>query len=270
MSGPIVFLSDLGLRDEFVGVCHLVIARLSRDAHVIDLSHGIPPHDIENGAMVLREGMAYAPVDAVGLAVVDPGSGTDRLAIAVSTAAGPTLVGPDNGLLSLAWAALGGATAAVSLDPAAMGLTRVSAVFHGRDVFAPAAALLADGAPLDHVGTAIPLGSLVTLSTAEPEITPGRIAAVIVEVDRFGNARLNVRPGDLDAAGFTLGTRVEVASASGSVRAVRVVNYSDVQPGDYGLLADAWDWASLVRREANASAGIGAGRGDPVWIASAD
>ena len=107
MSGPIVFLSDLGLRDEFVGVCHLVIARHAPDAHVIDLSHGIPPHDLQNGALVLREGMAFAGPDAVALGIVDPGVGTSRRAIAVATAEGPRLVGPDNGLLSLAWASLG-------------------------------------------------------------------------------------------------------------------------------------------------------------------
>jgi S-adenosylmethionine hydrolase len=270
MSGPIVFVSDLGLRDEFVGVCHLVIARAAPAVHVIDLSHGIPPHDVENGALVLREGMAYAPLDAVGLAVVDPGSGTDRLAIAVSTVAGPRLVGPDNGLLSLAWSALGGVTAAVVIDPDAIGATRVSEVFHGRDIFAPAAALLADGAPLESLGSPVPLSTLMTLTMVEPEITPGRIAAYVLEVDRFGNLRLNVRPGDLDAAGFTLGSTVEVASASASVRARRVVLYSDVGSGDYGLLADAWDWASVIRFEANASAGLGAGRGDPVWIATAD
>ena len=270
MSGPIVFLSDLGLRDEFVGVCHLVIARVAPGTPVIDLSHGIPPHDIENGALVLREGMAYAPLDAVALAVVDPGSGTDRLAVAVATVAGPRLVGPDNGLLSLAWAALGGPTAAVALDPETFGVTRISAVFNGRDVFAPAAARLATGEPLESLGAPIAVGTLVALTMAEPEVTPGRIAAEVLEVDRFGNVRLNIRPGDLDAAGFTLGAIVEVASASGSVRARRVVRYSDVGPGEYGLLADAWDWASVIRNEANAAAGIGAGRGEQVWIASAE
>jgi S-adenosylmethionine hydrolase len=269
MSGPIVFLSDLGLRDEFVGVCHLVIARAAPEVRVIDLSHGIPPHDVENGAMVLREGMAYAPPGAVALAVVDPGSGTDRLAVAVATVAGPVLVGPDNGLLSLAWNALGGATAAVSIDPAAIGAARVSAVFHGRDVFAPAAAALATGTALESLGSPVPLATLTSLTMAEPEVAPGRIAAQILDVDRFGNVRLNVRPGDLDVAGFTLGSTVEIASASASVRARRVVRYSDVAPGEYGLLADAWDWASVIRYEANASAGIGAGRGDPVWVAAA-
>ena len=270
MSGPIVFVSDLGLRDEFVGVCHLVIARLAPAVVVVDLSHGIPPHDVQNGALVLREGMAYAPDDAVGLGVVDPGSGTDRKSIAVATVAGPRLVGPDNGLLSLAWGALGGPTAAVAIDPAELGISRVSAVFHGRDVFAPAAALLARGAAMDTFGAPVPLSELTTITMAEPEISPGRIAAEILEVDRFGNVRLNVRPGDLDVAGFTLGTTVEVASTTASVRATRILRFSDVPAGEYGLLADAWDWAAVIRYEANASAGLGAGRGEPIWIAAAD
>ena len=121
MGGPVVFVSDLGLRDEFVGVCHLVVARLAPDVRVVDLSHGVPPHDIMAGAMMLANGMAYAGTDAVGLAIVDPGVGTARLAVAVATVAGPRLVGPDNGLLSLAWRALGGVTAAVEIDAGRVG-----------------------------------------------------------------------------------------------------------------------------------------------------
>ena len=117
MSGPVVFVSDLGLRDEFVGVCHLVIARIAPDARVVDLSHGVPRHDIQSGAMMLANGMAHAGPYAVGLGIVDPGVGTGRRAIAVGTAEGPRLVGPDNGLLSLAWKSLGGVTAAIEIDP---------------------------------------------------------------------------------------------------------------------------------------------------------
>ena len=123
MSGPVVFVSDLGLRDEFVGVCHLVIARIAPDARVVDLSHGVPPHDIQSGAMMLANGMAHGGPYAVGLGIVDPGVGTGRRAIAVATAEGPKLVGPDNGLLSLAWRSLGGVTAAVEIDPQAVGST---------------------------------------------------------------------------------------------------------------------------------------------------
>ena len=270
MSGPIVFLSDLGLRDEFVGVCHLVIARHAPEAHVIDLSHGIPPHDLQNGALVLREGMAFAGPDAVALGIVDPGVGTARRAIAVATAEGPRLVGPDNGLLSLAWASLGGAIAATEITAASIGATRVSPVFHGRDLFAPAAAMLAAGQPLESLGSPVALSELVTLTVADPEVRLGNIAAEVMDVDRFGNVRLNVRPGDLDVAGFTIGAVVEIASSETSVRARRVTHYSEVGSGEYGLLADAWDWASIIRYEANAAGGLGLTRGEPVWIASAD
>ena len=108
MTRPILFLSDLGLKDDFVGVCHSVIATIAPDVRVVDLSHGVPPMDVTLGALLLADSVPYVPEDAVLLGVVDPGVGTDRKAIAVRSAAGAMLVGPDNGLLSLAWEALGG------------------------------------------------------------------------------------------------------------------------------------------------------------------
>jgi S-adenosylmethionine hydrolase len=269
MLGPVVFVSDLGLRDEFVGVCHLVIARLAPDARVVDLSHGVPPHDIQAGAMMLANGMAHGGPQAIGLAIVDPGVGTARRAIAVRTADGPRLVGPDNGVLSLAWKALGGVTQAVALDPAAMGSTNVSAVFHGRDVFAPAAAHLAAGMPLEQLGEWIDVNPLQSLELEDAESEPGRIHGSVVDVDRFGNIRLSARPADLERAGFRVGTMVEVATTATSIRARRIVAYSDVRAGEYGMLVDAWDWVSIIRYEASAATGMGVTRGDPVWIALA-
>ena len=270
MSGPIVFLSDLGLRDEFVGVCHLVIARIAPEAHVVDLSHGVPPHDIQAGAMTLVHGLSYAGAGAVALGVVDPGVGTARRAIAVRTAAGPHLVGPDNGLLSLAWKSLGGATAAVEIDPAAVGSARVSAVFHGRDVFAPAAGHLAAGAALESIGMPIDIVELASLSIDDADASVGRVHGAVLDVDRFGNIRLNVRPADLETARLEVGSYVEIATTATSVRARRIVAYSDVRPGEYGMLVDAWDWVAVIRYEASAAAGMNVTRGDPVWIAAAE
>ncbi len=269
MSGPVVFLSDLGLRDELVGVCHLVIARLAPQAHVVDLSHGVPPHDIHTGALVLANGMAHAGHDAIGLGVVDPGVGAARRAIAVATRDGARLVGPDNGLLSLAWRALGGATSAVEIDPAAIGSERVSAVFHARDVFAPAAASLAAGMPLERIGSPIATDGLVRIALDAAETERGKIHGVVIDVDRFGNVRLNATPEDLEHAGFEVGSVVEVATTSKSIRARRIVAYGDVHHGEYGMLVDAWDWVSVIRYEASAAAAMGVTRGDPVWIAAA-
>lgn len=270
MGGPVVFVSDLGIRDEVVGVCHLVIARIAPEAHVVDLSHGVPPHDIQAGALTLRHGLTYAGTDAIGLAVVDPGAGTARRAIAVRTAAGPHLVGPDNGLLSLAWKRLGGAVAAVEIDPAAVGSTRVSAVFHARDVFAPAAGHLAAGKPLEAIGAPLDVADLTSLDLEDAQAQPGRVHGSVLDVDRFGNVRLNVRPSDLDTARIDVGTLVEVATTDTSIRARRIVAYGDVKPGEYGLLVDAWDWVAIIRYEASAAAGLSVTRGDPIWIAIAD
>jgi S-adenosylmethionine hydrolase len=269
VAGPVVFVSDLGLRDEFVGVCHLVMARIAPDLRIVDLSHGVPPHDIQAGAMMLANGMAHGGPEAIGLAIVDPGVGTARREIAVRTADGPRLVGPDNGLLSLAWRALGGVTQAVEIDAAGMGTAKVSAVFHGRDVFAPAAAHLAAGVPLEQLGPWMDVSALQTLEVEDAESEPGRIHGSVVDVDRFGNIRLSARPADLERAGFRIGTMVEVATTATSIRARRIVAYSDVMPGEYGMLVDAWDWVSVIRYEASAATGMGVTRGDPVWIALA-
>ena len=199
---PILFLSDLGVRDEFVGVCHSVIATIAPDAAVIDLSHGVPPTNVQAGAMTFRDCIAFAPQDGVLLGVVDPGVGTDRKAIAVETASGRILVGPDNGLLSLAWEAAGGPTRAFEITAPDVLLQPVSSVFHGRDVFAPAAAHLAAGRPPEDLGPELKTDELMTLTLPEADILTGEIRAEVLDVDRFGNVRLNVRPADLPAAGL--------------------------------------------------------------------
>jgi S-adenosylmethionine hydrolase len=158
---------------------------------------------------------------------------------------------------------------AVEINPAIVGSRTVSAVFHGRDVFAPAAAHLAAGMPLEKLGTPLDPALLQTLELEDAEAEPGRIHGSVVDVDRFGNIRLSARPADLERAGFRVGTMVEVATTATSVRARRIVAYSDVRPGEYGMLVDAWDWVSVIRYEASAAAGMGVTRGDPVWIALA-
>ena len=144
MSRPIVFLTDYGRSDAFVGICHGVMARIAPDARVIDLTHAVPRQDVLRGAVELARAVPYMPADAVYVAVVDPGVGSDRRAVAVAAGAS-LLVGPDNGVLSLAWDALGGVTEAVEIASPAVVLAPVSRTFHGRDIFAPAAAHLAAG-----------------------------------------------------------------------------------------------------------------------------
>jgi S-adenosylmethionine hydrolase len=270
VSKPVVFVSDLGLRDEFVGVCHAVIARISPGSAVIDISHGIAPHDTQTGGLVLAESLRFAPADAVGLAVIDPGVGTDRLAIAVETGSGRHLVGPDNGVLSLAWRADGGARRAVSIIAPEVVLQPVSSVFHGRDVFAPAAAHLAAGANLSALGPEVPASDLVEVRLAEPDVELGKISGEVLDVDRFGNIRLNVRPSHLAAAGLADAAALHIATLGQEADAPRISTYGGVGVGQYGVIVDAWEWIAIIRYEANAAADLGVQSGDVVWLTAAD
>ena len=146
---------------------------------------------------------------------------------------------------------------------------KVSAVFHGRDVFAPAAAMVAAGTPLDRLGTPLDPAALTALELDDAEAEPGKVKGVVVDIDRFGNVRLNVRPGDLERARIHVGDTVDVATTAVSIHAKRVVAYSDVRPGEYGMLVDAWDWVAVIRYEASAAAAMDVTRGDPVWVSLA-
>ena len=269
MSKPVVFVSDLGLRDEFVGVCHAVIARIAPGSAVIDVSHGIAPHDIQRGGLVLAESLRFAPTDAVGLAVIDPGVGTDRLPIAVETAAGRQLVGPNNGVLSLAWRADGGARRAVEINAPDVVLQPISSVFHGRDVFAPAAAHLAAGADLVALGPEVAVSDLAEVRVAEPEVERGKISGEVLDVDRFGNVRLNVRPSHVAAAGLQDASVLHVATLGEEADAPRITTYGRVGVGEYGVIVDAWEWLAIIRYEANAAADLGVQSGDVVWLTAA-
>jgi S-adenosylmethionine hydrolase len=247
MTRPIVFLTDYGLADEFVGICHGVMAKIAPDSLVIDLTHAVARHEILHGALVLARAVDYMPEDAVYVAVVDPGVGSDRRAIAVETSGGQLLVGPDNGLLSMTWEALGGATRAFEITSEAVLLPTISRTFHGRDVFMPAAAHLAKGVPIDQVGPSVPIGGLGVVPLPGPMVTPGKIGARVVGVDGFGNLQLNVSPDDLDHAG--LRDRLNVAGRS----VPRVSIFSDLHRNALGAIVDSQGYVALVVNKGSAA-----------------
>jgi S-adenosylmethionine hydrolase len=266
MARPIAFLSDFGLDDEFVGVCHGVIARISPETRVIDVTHAIPRHDVVLGAVLLADTASYMPEEAVHLAVVDPGVGTDRREIAVRTARGALLVGPDNGLLSLAWDRLGGPEAAARITSPDVTLEPRSHTFHGRDVFAPAAAHLALGDALEALGPALEIESLVRIRLAEPVIGPASINAEVLAVDRFGNVELNVRQAHVRAAGLEGADAVRIATASG-VETVRWAHaYGGLDEGEVGVMFDSRGWMALVLNGASAAERLELSVGDAVQV----
>jgi S-adenosylmethionine hydrolase len=250
----ITFLSDYGRSDDFVGVCHAVMARVAPEARVIDLSHGIGRHDLRTGAMVLRNALPYAPA-GVHLAVVDPGVGAERRAVAVRCAEEDrVLVGPDNGLLSLAWERFGGAVEAVEIGRSPWRLEPVSATFHGRDIFAPVAARLASGDQLAAAGDPLDTDELVVLEIPRPRVEDSGLVVHVVGVDRFGNLILDAVHEDLAGTGLRLGQPVELDLGDGDVmKAVFAVTFADVPAGGVLLYEDAYRSLALAVNRGDAS-----------------
>ena len=257
----ISFLSDYGTADEFVGVVHSVVRDIAPHATVIDLTHQVPPFDVRAGSLTLARCISYVPSGVV-LAVVDPGVGTDRKAVAVEVADGEgVIVGPDNGLLAPAVAMAGGAGRAVLLTNEEYHLCAAGATFAGRDVFAPAAAHLCNGVDLFELGEPIDADLLMPGVIPIAREEAGVMLGEVLWVDRFGNCQLNVSPGEVEHWGDLI--RVSVGDrAAPTVRAAKVVaNYTEIGTGAVGLVVDSYGMLalSLDRRSAAEELGIGAG-----------
>ena len=235
----ITFLSDYGFSDDFVGVCHGVIASICPRARVIDLSHGIPRHDVRAGAVVLREALPYVPI-GVHLAVVDPGVGGQRRAVALRLDDGRVLVGPDNGLLGPAAEASGGISEAADIGRSAFRLEPVSATFHGRDIFAPVAAHLAAGATVADAGERCDPGQLVKLEFPHPQLEGGALVAHVIYVDRFGNLALDAREADVAGMELRPGRRLALeAGRSGPCEGLYGRAFAEVGAGELLVYEDS-------------------------------
>lgn len=255
------FLSDYGTADEFAGVVRSVIRSLAPHVQVIDLTHEVPAHDIRAGSLTLVRAIQYVAPGVV-LAVVDPGVGTDRRAVAVEVAGGEgVLVGPDNGLLAPAVAMTGGAERAVVLANPDYQLAAPGATFAGRDVFAPAAAHLCNGVALTELGPEIDPVTLLPAMVPLPTVEEARVEAEVLWVDRFGNAQLNVGPDDIAA----LGDRVRVSWRADKRRlAVPVRAFAELGAGQLGLVTDSYGMVALAFDRQPAAAELGLGPGDAV------
>ena len=263
----ISFLTDFGLQDDFVGTCHGVIARISPDARVLDLTHGIAAQDVLQGALVLRQSLPFTPV-GVHLAVVDPDVGGNRRAIAVRTIDGRVFVGPDNGLLMLAADGVG-IDAAHELSNPAYRLKEVSRTFHARDIFAPAAAHLANGVPAADFGREIDETTLIRISVPAPEVGSSQLSATVLAIDRFGNVALNMRREHLDAIGLGDGDRVEVRLVLDRYYAVVAGAFADAAPGELILYEDSYGLATLAISRGSAARLTGVAVGDGLRIVRA-
>ena len=264
----LTFSTDYGLEDAFVAVCHAVAYQIAPDLRIIDITHLIPPGDIRRGAVVLAQAVPYFP-PAVHVAVVDPGVGTARRAVAVQ-AGDSFFVGPDNGLLSVAVAASGGAARAVSLTNRSLWRDTAAATFHGRDLFVPVAARLAAGAPLHAAGDPVDVASLVTLPQPDCRLTGGTAHLEVVTADRFGNLQLSLRGADAPQAGLVTGATVTIAWDGGEITAPFVRTFGDVGPGGVLCYLDSGDWVAIAVSGGDAARRLGLRAGAKVTLTARD
>ncbi|MBE0429056.1 MAG: SAM-dependent chlorinase/fluorinase [Thermoleophilia bacterium] len=235
----ITFLSDFGYIDDFVGTCHGVIKKIAPEVEIIDITHEIQRHHILQGAVVLANTLPYMP-ESVILAVVDPGVGGQRKPVAIRTARGRFLVGPDNGLLSLAANRLGGAEEAVELACTAFALPHVCKTFEGRDLFSPVAAHITRGVSFEQLGSPLPVDQLEQAQLPEPVRSKDGITARVIYVDRFGNVQLNLTPDDLASIGAKQGGFLSVLHGDEGWKVPYVETFGDVAPEEILVYEDSY------------------------------
>jgi S-adenosyl-L-methionine hydrolase (adenosine-forming) len=261
------FLTDYGLEDGFVAACHGVAARIAPHATIIDVTHLVPPGDIRRGAAVLAQTVPYLP-PAVHVAVVDPGVGTDRRGVAVQ-AGRSVFVGPDNGLLSWAVAASGGAARAYQLTNRELWLEQVAATFHGRDIFMPVAAHLAADSGPAAAGEEIDVGDLVTLPAPERAVRGSTAEGEVLTVDRFGNIQLTITSSDAVAIGLRSGDAVLLQLGRRQLTVPYRDMFGAVAAGELVAYADSAGLVSIAVNGGDAAQRLGLPPGARVSMAPA-
>ena len=268
----ISLLTDYGTTDEFVGVVKAVIADLAPETTVIDLTHGIAPYDVRAGSLALARAIGYVPSGVV-MAIVDPGVGTERRAIAVEVAGGEgVLIGPDNGLLAPAVAMAGGAERAVELTNTDYQLGAPGATFAGRDIFAPAAAYLCNGVALTDLGPALDVDLLVPGTVPLPRHEGESIVAEVLWVDRYGNCQLNLGPDDLDGFGEVVQVQIGTPVDPNGVvtrSARRSATFADIG-GGIGLVTDSYGMLAICVDRRSAAEELGIAAADQVVLTPTD
>lgn len=260
----ISLLTDYGTYDGFVAACHGVIGQIAPTARIVDITHDVPPGDIRRGAVVLSQTAGYLP-PAVHVAVVDPGVGTARRAIAIQ-APGGMLVGPDNGLLIWAAEVLGGIERAVNLTNADYHRRPVTSTFHGRDIFGPVGAHLASGVELAELGQWLDPAQLQTLRRPAVVADPGLIRCEVLTADRFGNIQTSANAASADTAGLRVGTELELVAGEATHRLTYGGTFATVERDQLVCYLDSAGYLSVAVNGGNAASRLRLLQGDPLEI----
>jgi S-adenosylmethionine hydrolase len=265
----VTFVSDYGLEDEFVGVCHGVMLTIAPRLRIVDIHHNILRQDIRHGAIVLQQSMPFMP-DSVHLAVVDPGVGSGRRAVAVESSWGEVFVGPDNGLLLPAVESSGGVRRAFAITDERFLLTPVSRTFQGRDIFAPAAAHIANGVDPSELGQELDPAELVRLEMPRAWIHDDHLHAEVLQVDRFGNLQFDLERSQLEEVGLVNGAKLEVRVEGHRVSVPLGASFGDVEAGEFVMIEDSYRYLSLAVNKGDAAAKLRAGAGSTAIIGGAE
>ncbi|MEM1879504.1 MAG: S-adenosyl-l-methionine hydroxide adenosyltransferase family protein [Desulfurococcaceae archaeon] len=258
----IALMTDYGYRDPYVGVVKGVIKSINPDAEIVDLTHGIERHNVLEAALMLAVSARYYPRGTIFVVVVDPGVGSARRAILIETT-NYILIGPDNGCLTLL-AEKDGVKRVFDISDTKYKLPKVSYTFHGRDIFAPVAAWVSKGVPLDDVGVEIDYDSLVKLSFDKPVIDAGKrvIKARVLYVDVYGNVMTNVSADELVALNLVYGSKINVETSTSKHTCTYEASFSRVPEGELACYVNSWDYLELAVNKGNASKKLGVKQGD--------
>jgi S-adenosyl-L-methionine hydrolase (adenosine-forming) len=264
----VTFLSDYGLQDEFVGVCHGVMLGIASHLKIVDVHHDILRQSIRHGAIVLQQTAPYLP-STVHLSVVDPTVGSGRRAVVLETAWGEIFVGPDNGLMIPVARESGGVKRAFEIADQRFMLTPVSRTFQGRDVFAPAAAHIANGVEPSELGPSMPPEELVPLELPRAWVHDDHLHAEVLQVDRFGNLQLNFGQGQLEEVGLSESAHLEVRLEGHRLNIPVGSTFADVAVGRYVLVEDSYRHLSLAVNKGDAAAQLRAAAGSTAIVGPA-
>jgi len=262
-------LTDWGARDPSAAICHGVVLNIIPEALIVDITHEIEKFNIRHGALLLWSALPYLPVGS-HMAVVDPGVGTPRRPIAIETARGDTLVGPDNGLLTPGADRLGGIVRVHLIQNIEYRLPVISSTFHGRDLFAPAAAHLALGVPLESIGPEIDPSELVQIDWPPVVVRDGELESTVIYSDTFGNLKLAGLTADLIAALGALEPGDILEVRLGGARRLRKMpwapTFGDVPEGSHIVLEDSYGRLSIAQNQGSAAESLKVSEGNMIIL----
>ncbi len=263
----IALLTDYGYRDPYVGVVKAVVKSINPDVEIIDLTHGVERHSIVEAAVLLAVSARYFPKDTIFLVVVDPGVGGPRRGIVVETS-NYILVGPDNGCLTLL-ADEDGVKRVFDITNSKYRLPTVSNTFHGRDIFAPIAAWISLGVPLEELGVEIKYSDLNKITIEKPQVRleERAIEASVLYIDVFGNVMTNVKADDLITLNPNVGGTMQLIVKNRSYHCTYVPSFSWVREGEIACYINSWGYFEIAVNKGEASITLGLSIGDKIVIA---